>query len=273
MILLENIDQMIPAEVIPNIDDGAINSILGNVAAAARNHWVRLASGDSSSFRGDYILGIQPAVAESSRKHVVSLVGEVPHMLEDGSPRQDMRDTLLGPNVPVVPVGERGKHLSKNNQFYRSIPLRHTTPGKGGSPMGAAYGSHNAVEDSRKLGRAVYRAAKALAPTKTNPYGQKTQWGGRLSTSRLRGGLKAGTGGVPLLKPHHKSSIYEGMVRQEKTYEQATQSQYVTFRTISTGVRDDSWWRKPIEARHYAQEVSSFVAKTLPAAVQAYIQG
>lgn len=275
MIVVRNVENMIPESVVPELGTSTVNNILGNVTASARNHWIRIAGEDTSSYRNDYLNGIQPAVAETDMRHVVALVGEVPHLLEDGSPRMDMRDTLLGPNVPVVPMGERGKHLTKNHQFFRAIPIRHTTPGSGktiGQSMGSAYSGHSAVTDAKKLGQAAYRAAKALTATKTDPYG-KTTWGGRLSTSKLRGGLQKGTQGVPLLKPHHKSSIYEGMVRSEKTYEKATQSSYVTFRTISTAVRDESWWRKPIEARHYASKVGDFVARILPDAIEAYLKG
>ena len=209
-------------------------------------------------------------MSESETRYVVALVGEIPHILEEGSPSVDMRDTLLGPNVPVVPMGQKGKHLTSNKQFFRAIPLRHTTPGSGkvtGQSMGSAYDSNNAVSDSKKLGRQVYNAAKALSATRTDPYG-KTLWGGRLDTSGMQGGK-----GVPLLKPHHKSSIYEGMIRNEKTYEKSTQSSYVTFRTISTAVRDESWWRKPIEARHYASAVADFAGKTLSEAIAAYLGG
>jgi hypothetical protein len=276
MIKVQNVETMIPESAIPKLDQPALNGIASNVAAAGRNHWLRLASGDTSSFKADYIQGIQE-VSVKGNDHIISLVGEVAHQIEEGAPRLDMRDTLLGPEVPVAPMGERGKHLSKNKQFFRAIPIRHTTPGSGkaiGQAMGSAYRGHNAVADSKKLGKAVYRAAKALETTKTTPYGEggKTKWGGRLNTSRLRSGLKKGVRGVPLLKPHHKSSIYEGMVRFEKTYEKATQHHYGTFRTISTAVRDGSWIRKAIEPRHYAEKVSTFVAKLLPEAISAYLE-
>jgi hypothetical protein len=232
-----------------------------------------LAEKDTSSFRADYIQGIQPVEADGTR-HTIALVGEVPHLLEDGAPRLDMRETLLGPDVPVRPLGQKGKRLSKDKQFYRAIPFRHTGVGTGktvGQAMGSAYGGHSAVQDAKKLGRAVYRAAKKLVPTQTDPYG-KTVWGGRLGTSRIQAGLSKGERGVPLLREHHKSSIYEGMVREEKTYEKATQSQYVTFRTISTGVRDESWWRKAIEARRYAENVERFIGKILPLAFEKFVE-
>ena len=264
MIIVRNLESAIPRGIVPVISPSELNAILGNVASSARNHWIKRASEDSSSFSGDYVRGIQPAVAQSANRHVVALVGEIPHMLEKGSPRLDMRDTLLGPNDPVAKMGERGKHKTKDGGFFRAIPFRHTAPGAGkasGRSMGSAYAGHDAISDSRKLGRDVYKSAKSLSATRTSPYG-KTQWGGRLNVPS-----------VPLLKAHHKSSIYQGMVRKEKTYEKATQNQYFTFRTISTSVVGDSWIRKPIEARNYAVKVSEFVSKMLPDAVSAYFEG
>ncbi len=194
-------------------------------------------------------------------------------MLEDGYPQVDLRTLLLGPNVPVVPPGARGKHQNKKGGYYRAIPFRHTTPGAGktiGQAMGSPYSGHEAVSDAKKLGNAVYRAARKLEAATTSRSGVQ-HWGGRLDTSRLRAGLAEGQKGVPLLKPHHKSSIYEGMVRLEKTYEKATQSQYMTFRTISTSVKE-GWIRGEIQARNYAEKVGQFVQKVLPEAIDAYLE-
>jgi hypothetical protein len=274
MIKIQSIS--IPESAIPTLNPAVLRSVVADVAASARNHWIKLAEKDSSVFRFDYIQGIQPVVNEKGTEHSISLVGAVPHILEDGSPRLDLRDILLGPNVPVAPMGKKGKRVSLNGHFYRAIPFRHVGPNaKGktiGQAMGSAYGGNAAVLDAKKLGRAVYKAAKQLTATTTTPYGGKTSWGGRLSTLGIIKGLKPGIKGIPLMRAHHKSSIYEGMVRQEKTYEKATQSHYTTFRTISTGVRDESWWRKEIRARHYAITVERFISKLLPKAIDALIE-
>jgi len=270
---VEMVKALIPPELVAGLNKAVINVVLGDIADGARNEWIRLGSQLKSSFRNDYIRGIQP-VQMMSGVAVVALVGAVPHMLEDGTPKTDMRDTLLGPEVPVVPVGERGKHQSKpkgKNEkggpyYYRAIPIRHSTPGSTkqiGQPMGSPYEGHNAVENSKKLGKQVYAAAKQLGATGGQPYG-KTNWGEKLNTSGF---------GIPLLKPHHKSDIYSGMNRMQKTYEKATQNFYMTFRTISTRPHNkDSWIRKPFPARHLAQKVVAYVQKIAPEAFQAYYQ-
>jgi hypothetical protein len=266
VIVVEKMDVLIPPEVFAALDHKAIRGVVRDIAAGARAYWIQLASKDKSSFRRDYINGIQE-VKFKKNLAIISLVGEVPHMLEDGAPQVDMRKFLLGPNVPVVPLGERGKHVNAQGGYYRAIPFRHATPtasGVTGQPMGSAYAGHDAVKDAKKLGRAVYSAAKKLSATTSSPYG-KTTWGGRLDTSKMN---------IPLLRPHHKTDIYQGMVRQEKTYAAATQGQYTTFRTISTtGGDPDSWIRKPIEARHYADKVAAYVQRIAPMALTAFLEG
>jgi hypothetical protein len=245
-----------------------VSTLLDNIMQSARNHWIKIAKEDDSHLKLDYLRGIQP-INVNNRKGTwtVSLVGELPHLLEDGSPELDMRDTLLGPNVPVVPLGDRGKHLSKNKQFYRAIPFRHTGPSSGsvvGQAMGSAYQGMLGIKEAKKLGRKVFKNARELGESTTERISSfyKTAWGDR---------LKAGAGGVGKLKEHHTTDIYAGMVRLSKTYEKATQSQYMTFRTISTAKRV-GWIRKPIEARHYAEKVRLFVDDLLPKAIHAFIE-
>jgi len=271
MLQIGNIE--FPEEMASILEAKSVTQVLRNVADSAQAHWIKLVSKSDSSFRQDYMNGIQP-VKYLPNVSVLELVGEVPHILEDGSSPLDMRKTLLGPEVPVVPLGERGKHQSRNGGYYRAIPFRHTVPGSGkgtGQAMGSAYGSHAAVADAAKLGRAVYRAAKKLQAY-GDPYkkGSKEAKKRRMDTSQIHGGLAKGMN-IPLLKPHHKSDIYKGMIRQKKTYKKVTQNQYTTFRTISTNVRE-GWIRKQIIGEHYLEKVSTFVAKIAPMAVEAFFK-
>ena len=271
MIKVEELEALIPPDVFAGLGQGEINQALEDIGAAARSEWVRLASKDRSSFRYDYINGIQEVQSPRPGRVVISLVGEIPHMLEDGAPMMDMRDILLGPHVPESPLGERGKHRSVNDDFYRAIPFRHMTPGSDNAPrgnthgqeMGKPYSGAMAEGDAAKLGQEVYAKAKQLSPTRSAP-GAGAVYGGRLAP---------GTGGAyPLANKttgtKHKTDIYAGMIREEKTYEKAAQHQYATFRTISTGVQDGSWIRKPIPARHYAEKVAAYAARLAPRVIE-----
>jgi hypothetical protein len=246
-----------------------LDGIMENIAKAAYTEWKRLAGDEKSHLRQDYMKGMQP-IEYSPGKAVLTLAGELPHLLEDGDDALDLRKTLLGPNVPIVPEGQRGAHLSLNDTKYRSIPFRHTGPSTGkvlGQAMGSAYSGHQGVLDSMKLGKAIMKAARKLQDYSIREQSTENSPPRRLRTFRIRAGLAPGMKQIPLLKPHHKTNIYEGMIREAHTYEKATQNKFTTFRTISTGVTE-GWIRGPIAARHYLDRVSDYVAKIAPMTIE-----
>lgn len=243
--------------------------VVENVMAGARNEWVKLARARFHRTLQDYLDGLQP-VELGDGYAAVALVGDLALMLENGAPRIDMRDTLLGPNVPVAGPGQRGKHRNKEGGFYRAIPFRHQVPGTQGVGGGAVMGSQyfKSVPDmagqlQKQLGRAVHAAAKQLTASKGMP-GGGTRWGGR---------LPAGTGGAGLLRPHHTTDIYAGMVRQSKTYGKATQNTYTTFRTISTNSAPETWIRPPTEGAHLVNDVVAYVEENASKAFLAVLGG
>lgn len=264
-----------------------VATILDNVVQSARNHWIKIAKEDTSHLKLDYLRGIQPIDVKGRKgTWTISLVGELPHLLEDGDSELDMRTTLLGPEVPTVPLGKRGKHKNLMGGFYRAIPFRHTGPNSEsvvGQSMGSAYKGKLGVEAAAKLGKDLFKRVKQLKKSTTenisahkdivNPLtGKVTNRWEYKETKRTWGDrLEAGFGGVPKLKAHHVTDIYAGMVRLEKTYGKATQSQYMTFRTISTS-KTIGWIRKPIEARHYAEKVRHFVDDLIPKAIDAFMK-
>lgn len=254
MIEIDHSDVLIPPTMFQRLR-GAATDLVEATAQSARNHWIKLASADQSSFKNDYIRGIKE-VETSAGEVSVSLVGEVPHMLEDGTPQTDLRDILLNPKVTkVVPRGERGMHRNKAGGLYRSIPYRHTIPGTVGAvgqEMGSPY--RDVVEDWKKMGQEVYQTMRDMY--KQARSGEKVR-------------LPAGVGGaVPMKNPTtgipHKADIYEGMQR----FGDEGHTQYMTFRTISTSVQDGSWIRKAINARHYAVKVAEFAAKIIEHAIK-----
>lgn len=239
------------------LDEKQVETLVLDLAASARNHWIKLA-GALHSTRQDYISGIQEVDVKDGVA-VIALVGMMPNLIEQGMGLTDMHDTLLGPNVPVVPPGERGKHPKKGGGYYRAIPFRHSTPtanGVTGAPMGSQFGGIMDAAGAAKLGKDVYNAAKKLAPSTSDPY-KGTSWGGRLPA-----------GMAPKLKESHHSDIFAGMVRMQKTYKTATQSSYMTFRTISTG--SPGWIRPETPGVHYAEQVNDFIAGLIPQAIAAY---
>lgn len=263
MIELENLENVVPVEVMSALSKAALSEVLTNIAEAARAEWMKAAGRALHTTRRDYIFGIQP-VKYKPGMAVISLVGQMPNILEHGQARYDMHDTLLGPKVPTTPVGKPGKHEKTDGSgYYRAIPFKHSATGGAGtaSPKtGSAYEGHQAVSDAAKLGADVYGAAKKLGATKSAPYGG-TKWG-----EKLPEGL------APKLKREHATDIYAGMVRLEKTYKKATQSTYMTFRTIATG--SPGWIRKDTRPGvQLHRDVQSFVKDLAPQAFAAYVEG
>ena len=227
--------------------------------SSARAVWISRAGEKLQSSRRDYINGIQEVeLADGSAS--ITLMGAMAMMVEEGASPFDMHQTLLGPNVPIAAPGQRGKRVNAQGQFYRSVPFRHQTPGTigqgGGAPMGSAYQGHPSVANAEALGRSIWKAAKALSGTTSMP-GGGTSWGGRLPS-----------GMAPLLRPHHSTDIYAGMVRNQKTYAGATQNTYTTFRTISNSV-PGKWMHPGIPAANITDEVVKHVEDIVPAAFAA----
>lgn len=276
MIEVSDLSKIVPAEVMKGLTEGAMTEVLFGLAEAARAEWIRLAGEEFFTTRRDYLAAIQP-VSMRPGVATISLVGELPNMLEHGMPERNLHDTLLGPNVPLVPLGRKGKHPTKKGGVYRAIPFRHAGPTAGGAvgqPMGRPYGGSELVKDAKRLGKAVYNEAKKLEPTRSKP-GGPTAWGGRLATSETG---EEGTVKVPKLRPYHAVDIYAGMIRAEKKYQKATQYHYMTFRTIALDaegnkVGSSPWVTKARPGSKLSEKVNAFVAEIAPKSFQAYVEG
>jgi hypothetical protein len=75
-------------------------------------------------------------------------------------------------------------------------------------------------------------------------------------------------------RPWHSTSIYTGMIRQEKYYKGTAQSQYTTFRRISSKVSinrktgqpatAEHWIHPGITPRHFANKTQAYVESIAP---------
>ena len=227
-----------------------IQAGLARIGDIARTRLVTLAQQELKTSQRDYIAGISNPVLFVDNKGVpgveITLRGALPNMLENGAEPFDLRVTLLNPGKEKRP-GTRGIVRSKQGYLYRSIPFRRMGQGASGKnapriggaetsegqrETSRAFRGQMTAEQARTQGRAVVRAAKKLAPTVGLP-GEKVQYGGS---------LPAGTAGSQKLRPRHATDLNAGMLREQKTYESATQDQFITFRTISNNpntVRSD----------------------------------
>jgi len=294
------LQELIPPELLKVLgEEKVLRAVVESIAEGARDKWIQLAGESFHRTRRDYVNGIQP-VRMRARMAVVSLVGNWPNKLENGMDPYDQRTTLLGPRVPVVPPGERGKHViwEKRGEgasarkvakgYYRHIPFRHLAPTSQsalGTQMGRALEKHVAPEMAQKLGKMVYALAKELQPYATIYEGYPGA-----APAFARGGYfgedypeEAGLTGAGRAKrlqfpveefgtvAHMHAKYYGGMVRNEKTYERATQSQYFTFRTIST--RGPAWKHPGLPGKKLGEQVSQYVAKIADESFSAFAKG
>ena len=107
------------------LDDRMVDEIARNVAHAARGQWVKEV-GQSSlvTTKRAYMAGLQNVAKRTTGVYVVSLVGRFPMILEAGQDSYDMRTTLLGPSVPTIEPGKKGKgkRKTKKGELKEKMP-------------------------------------------------------------------------------------------------------------------------------------------------------
>ena len=261
-----DLTEALPTELMALLADiGLVEAVLTDLAESAWLKWRNIAARELHTSRQTYINGIQsPEVRPGER--VLTLVGWLPNAIESGIDGFDLRRTLLeNPNARA-----RRPILDENGQqvgWYANIPFRHGTPGTtglAGQPMGRPYekGMRQGWMDpdaAREFGKQVYAAAKRLR-TK----GTKRKTKGRMTLPEALAG--------PKLAEHHSTSIYTGMKRVRKPYvnkrtgKTTVQSQYFTWRRISTTNRD-GWMHPGIEPRNFSKRVSDHVAEIAPSVI------
>lgn len=198
------------------------------VSNAIYNNWLNLASKELKSTKERYMRGlIEPdfSVNGMTVKGMIVLFGKLALMVEDGSPPFDMK----------IGFSQSSKiKLKAIGGWYLIVPFRHSTPG--------AIGENEAF--ANVMPKEVYAVAKDLNPTKSDFKGVKVLYGSSLKEGQIPKPYdeKKTRPGYGNFKSYtHKSSIYEGMIRNEKTYAKTTKSSYFTFRRVSDTSDPNSW--------------------------------
>lgn len=271
-----DLSDIVPHEILAALGDELLAHILDDVAASARAKWIRLAQLELHSSRQTYIQGIQQPEAPAMLERTITLVGWLPNAIENGLAPFDMRETLLGPGSSIRrPIMKDGKFTGG---YFARVPFRHGTPGTtglAGVPMGQAYGEQGAA--SRAVGGGRGPAA-IMSTERAQAFGEAVHQGAKALRAKMAGGKKSRPADrlhvpQPLLKEHHKTSIYHGMVKVRKPYfnprtqKTTVQSQYTTFRTISDKA-GGGWMHPGIEPRHLSHKVEAHAAKAFHGAVR-----
>ena len=178
---------------------------------------------------------------------------------EMGKAPWDMKPMLL--NGPKA-------RMSKSGSIYNIIPFRHGVPNNSGE------NSH-----FKQMPKDIYAAAKQLKPSVSATIGQKANgkpqmammsYGGNISpkthscllskyppqTKTIIDRQADGTIKVGMYK--HKSSIYDGMVKVQAFYRAKWQSQYMTFRVVSSKSPAYSWWNPGRPGQHHIEAIKDY---------------
>lgn len=217
-------DQLAPRIV------GAVESAISTSLAIIRDHWVTEAQNKLRSTRTDYLMGLQfnsiQVPFDGPLTGAVVLLGDLPNSIERGYGPFDMKPGF----------SRSGKVTQKKDGgWFLTIPFRHSTPGSTGT-----FGS--------SMGKDVYGVAKQLSPYKSGQANGSLSWAGAADQSW--NGYQ------------HKSNTASGMVRIVKSYNKATQSQYMTFRRVSDQSDPASWHHPGYGGAHIAEKLAPFARST-----------
>ena len=218
--------------------DDIASAVVRGVTLEIYRNWIAGAKQGLSKTRLQYTRGIQ-IVEEGPLKNSIVLIGTLNNMIEKGASAFDMK----------IGFSRSSKAVKTDKGWYLTIPFRFATPG--------AIGESEVF--SNVMPKEIYEAVRKASSNK----------------STLGGSVSKGIGLKNVPKPYdqalfrsefsslqtkqtfdryvHKTSIYAGMVRNEKTYEKATQGSYVTFRRASSKSDPMSWIHKGIVGKKFLE--------------------
>jgi hypothetical protein len=229
--------------------------------------WLQAASGREVTYQGrtfsvkrisgDYARSIEHGLSypDGGDEMAGRVTADTPYAqaIEDGSPPRDMKPGFL--------AGPKARR-AKDGSIYAIIPFRHGTPGATTLKAMPAevYQEARQLAYSRITGRRHELNAHGV-PVQRNTY----RWGGRLGDmgpGAHRKGPYIKKAGAPFLEPGvedksytHTTSIHSGMVRMGSS----KNSQFMTFRVVSSKSPANSWWSRGTEPRPIAAAVAEMV--------------
>jgi hypothetical protein len=216
-----------------------VSSTIKSLTATFARNWDSVAKQSLGSTRQIYRSSI--VVGEQGPfTGYVMLVNQLPNMIESGAAPFDMK----------VGFSQSSKRKSsKGGGWYLTVPFRMATPG--------SLGESEAF--SSVMPQTVYAAVKSKQ-TQQTALGGTTQQGRGLSASEIPSDYQIPKSRAMIQAQDkvfeeykHKHSIYEGLRKGSKTYQSATQGQYVTFRRVSSNSDANSWINKGLQARNLAE--------------------
>lgn len=222
--------------------DRLLTAIVRHATNRIYENWWTIAGNGLTKSRDIYQRSL--IVADRGRfEGAVVLLGSLPNMIEEGVGAFDMKVGFS--QSPKV-------KFTKSGGWYLTVPFRIGTPGTIGTNFASV------------MPQEIYDVAKDLSATTSQP-GVGVVYGDRLgmkdipakyATPNIRGAFSDLTNRIANRFGEYeaKSSIYKGMIREEKTYQGATQSQYMTFRRVSFKSNPNSWIHTGIAPHKFAEQ-------------------
>jgi len=219
--------------------DAMIEYTIKEITAKFAANWDSVAKRSLGSTRALYRSSI--VVGEQGRfTGYAMLVNQLPNMIESGAAPFDMKGGFSQSTK---------RKNKKGGGWYLTIPLRAATPGSLGeseafsSVMPASV--YAVVKDQRPQ-------LSTLGATRPGRGLSVDQIPSQYQIPRTREMIVAKSQTFEAYQ--HKHSVYEGLQKASKTYQSATQGQYVSFRRVSDASDDNSWIHRGLKARNLADQ-------------------
>src|ERR1035437_9339939 len=219
-----------------------IDFVVKEVTATFARNWSLMAEKNLHGTREEYIRSLY--VGDEGRyTGFVQLRGSLPNMIESGSPPFDLKPSMLS---------SAKAHQKKGGGVYFTVPFRWATHGSIG----------DSSVFSAVLPMAVYNIAKNLSPQITT-LGGKGVGGVGLKMSDLPKEFQIPKVRASIIESKvfeeykHKTSIYVGIGKSEKTYGKGKGGSYMSFRRISDKSDPMSWIHRGFQAKALAEAALS----------------
>jgi len=218
--------------------------VIHEITKRIYHNWLMEAINGLKSTRKQYVQNLNVGYISPHRSYI-QLTGEFPNMLERGFGPYDMK--------PILLKSRKVKYTKKGTK-YITVPFRWATTG--------AIGESEVFANI--MPKSVYTIAKNLKAQRTHFQKGIIQRGRGLRTNQLPEKLRIPKTRAKIIDPKtgdvlfgtytHKAPIYSGIIRQQKTYENATQNSYVSFRRVSENSDPLSWIHKGVAAKQFAEK-------------------
>lgn len=215
------------------VDDLIELTIKGVVGNFARN-WDNQAKLSLNSTREMYRNALVTGF-EGKRTGFVMLVGTLPNMIETGVGAFDMKIGFQN----SMKVKQK-----KNGGWYLTIPFRSASSG--------ALGESSVF--ASKLPEDIERIINGLKPKKSGEQALTKKDIPETYQPNTRQAITNYESKITFPEYTNKSSIYEGVVKNKQTYENATQGQFIGFRRVSDKSNPNAFIHTGIKAYNLSQK-------------------